>query len=373
MPALTYSGAFDGRYVYLTGENLLVRYDTQADFSSKTSWNVIDLNALLGPGAGGAGAFDGRYLYLSGAPPTRLDTTVSPNLGSSWQPFDTTRLSPAVPGYGSLAFDGQYLYIPPSGNAANTATNTARYDTRSDAGFTSSSAWASFDMSTMNGGSIFTTNAVGNGFGVACGATSDGRYVYYAAPWQAAIATRFDNQGGFTTPSSWSQFSLYNAYNGPDFVVAEGGCGAIFDGRYVYYPQRNAGSFFQYDTTQPFTTGSSWQFFFANNVSSNVPGYNNGTFDGRYVYFAPVWWDSSTRYFGLAMRYDTSGPFTLSSSWSTFDIYQLNQNAVSYGGATFDGHYVYFTPNAQYGNTFVARFDARSPTCLPSVNRGGLN
>jgi hypothetical protein len=63
--------AFDGRYVYFapmgTRNEVFVRYDTQGDFASDTSWSRVDLASLPGGSAGTrriGTVFDGRYIYV---------------------------------------------------------------------------------------------------------------------------------------------------------------------------------------------------------------------------------------------------------------------------------------------------------------------
>ena len=77
-----HGASFDGRYVYyIPGDgSLLLRYDSQGDFSSASAWKAFDMWAV-GGGDGFHGAtFDGRYLYVlprSSDPILRFDA-VSP-------------------------------------------------------------------------------------------------------------------------------------------------------------------------------------------------------------------------------------------------------------------------------------------------------
>lgn len=71
--ATSFSGSmFDGRYVYfvpgkINADQLLLRVDTQADFTAASSWSTFN---ILSTGAGPEGStfagavFDGRYLYV---------------------------------------------------------------------------------------------------------------------------------------------------------------------------------------------------------------------------------------------------------------------------------------------------------------------
>jgi hypothetical protein len=94
-----------------------------------------------------------------------------------------------------------------------------------------------------------------------------------------------------------------------------------------------------------------WNVFDTGALSTSAANYQGGTFDGRYVYFAPA------AAGGLVTRYDTHGFFLYKSSWSTFDTAQLG-GADGFSGAVFDSRYVYFVPQSLHGVAgVVARYD----------------
>jgi hypothetical protein len=47
----------------------------------------------------------------------RYDTTADFGQATSWSSFDTTSLSQAAHGFFGAVFDGEYLYLVPSGNS----------------------------------------------------------------------------------------------------------------------------------------------------------------------------------------------------------------------------------------------------------------
>ena len=144
-------GAFDGRYVYYapgiyaspSGDTFLsvtVRFDTKGSFTDPASWSSFDVSALGMDARGFAGGgFDGRYVYLvpfavgATSPTTfvydglvvRYDTTAAFEQATSWSSFDTTRLTHAAQGFFGAVFDGEYLYLVPSGN-----TVVVRFDAK---------------------------------------------------------------------------------------------------------------------------------------------------------------------------------------------------------------------------------------------------
>lgn len=101
-----------------------------------------------------------------------------------------------------------------------------------------------------------------------------------------------------------------------------GWCGATFDGRYIYYAPTKGGTtvnnnVVRYDTTQPFTI-QNFQHVDLSTLSggSTLDSYLSAEYDGvRYVYFMPT--------SGAMARYDTqTGNFT-STGWSFMNLSSL--------------------------------------------------
>jgi hypothetical protein len=94
-------------------------------------------------------------------------------------------------------------------------------------------------------------------------------------------------------------------------------------------------------------------------------GFGSMAFDGRYVYFVPLFngtaLDGGYIYDGILARYDTTAGFTDTAAWSTFDLTTVSPDAVGFGGAGFDGQYVYLVSG--WTSTF-ARFDAKEPPSM---------
>jgi hypothetical protein len=96
-----------------------------------------------------------------------------------------------------------------------------------------------------------------------------------------------------------------------------------------------------------------WTFFEPSTVDTNARNFQGGTFDGRYVYFAP---DSN----GTVTRYDTQGSFIGNAAWTTFDTTTLSPAAQGFSGAVYDGQYVYFVPYHSVATGYeglVVRYD----------------
>jgi hypothetical protein len=182
--------AFDGRYLYLApwdsgiAHGPAARYDTQAPFGAATSWSTFDtktLNATAGSFAGAA--FDGRYVYFvpgsTGAGgvglTARYDTQAPFTSSTSWTTFDVSALSAVTKGYRGAAFDGRFVYYI-SGLFSVVDGTILRYDTQ--AAFTDATSWKRFDATSLAAGGFF-------------GAVFDGRYLYLV-PHSGSVAARFD-------------------------------------------------------------------------------------------------------------------------------------------------------------------------------------
>ena len=172
--------AFDGRFVYFAphggdisvdnayyafqATSVLVRFDTQGSFTDAAAWSTFDLTTLDEQAQGYCGAtFDGRYLYLvpfgpdGDQPPTgnltesiavRFDTQADFSDAGSYATMDLTPLPNEPSRRCGGVFDGRYLYLSESQNAADVTGVITRYDTTTS--FTSASSWSTFNVATVD-------------------------------------------------------------------------------------------------------------------------------------------------------------------------------------------------------------------------------
>ena len=247
--------AFDGRYVYFVPSNngapdgIVTRYDTQATFAAGTSWSTFDTTTVNAGAGGFVGAvFDGRYVHFVpayGSPSgivTRFDTQASFTTSTSWSTFDATTVNPTGSrSFQGAAFDGRYVYFVPSTYKGFFSGLVTRYDTQ--ASFTTDTSWSTFDTTTVNVGA--------KGF---IGGAFDGRYVYFVPNNNNigigidGIVTRYDTQATFAAGTSWSTFDT--SAGGPS-TSGKGFEGAVFDGRYVYFVPTNNGIVARFDAKMP--------------------------------------------------------------------------------------------------------------------------
>ena len=255
-------------------------------------------------------------------------------------------------GYFGAVCDGRYVYfVPEMHGEAGCPTHgiVLRLDTHAD--FDDAAAFVAYDAGRTDG--MDTRGYYGGVF--------DGRYVYFV-PRQLDMVQyhsrvlRLDTEGVFDNADSWEAFDVGEAHSQQ---------GAAFDGRYIYFcpgfsgnPEKedeHCGRVIRYDTRADFKNQSSY-------VSIDVTGFlgtasacfDGGAFDGRYVYFVPL-------YSGMAVRYDTVAAFDEPQSWQVYDVrphgYEL---AV---GAVFDGTWLYY---CAYGHAKIVRFDTRGDFTDPT-------
>jgi hypothetical protein len=319
----------------------------------------FDVSTLNASAKGFAGVVtDGSYVYFIPNHNASADGLIArydilgAGLGSagSWSFFDVSTLNSSAKGFIGAVFTGRYLYLVP-----NAAATIARYDVFG-AGLGSSSAWAFFDVSTLN--------ASASGF---FGAVFDGNFIYFIPFTNLSGASGLIAAYNVSAAPDLSSASGWTFFDASTLSAnAKGFAGGAYDGRYVYLAPQNAGFVdglvARYDTLGGgLNVSSSWKFFDVSTVNSGARGFVGAAFDGKYVYFVP--WQNLSGYDGVVARFDTTAPFATAASWSFFDTTTLSASAKGFEGSAFDGRYVYFAPNS--GGT-VSRFDARIPPGTPT-------
>lgn len=222
---------FDGRYIYfipLEPIGIVLRYDTENEFSERSSWTVYDYNRCsekkMGKCVGAT--FDGRYIYFCpysiSTYAVRYDTCGSFTARESWQAYDAGNTDGLLTkGYDGAAFDGRYIYYIPfwEGKSVHYGFHgkVLRYDTKGD--FLDKRSWQAHDAGNTSGLKTIGFNA----------GAFDGRYLYFA-PWREELKTGPDE--GFKahgkvlrydTTGSGASFSLRAA----DFGHNGGLCAAL--------------------------------------------------------------------------------------------------------------------------------------------------
>lgn len=309
------------------------------------------------------GGFDGRYLYLApfrnGSSSyhgrvLRYDTQAYFSDFSSWEAFDASTLGSHVAGYSGTIFDGQYMYFTPTRDSAtNYHGNVLRYDTTS--AFTNAGSWA-----------VFNATGIGNGTNGYVDGVYDGRYIYLVPYYNGtdfhAQVLRYDTQAAFTNAASWDSYDARAIGEG-----TVGYAGGTFDGRYIFFAPGYNGTahhnkVLRYDTQGTFNDPSSWDFFNASDLVGETTSYAGAVYDGRYVYFVPYNSDSGTH--SKFLRYDSQDTFTDDDSWDVFDGESLGGSLTKgyYRGVYDNDKYIYFAPISN-GTTYhgvVMRYDTDS-------------
>jgi hypothetical protein len=350
---------WDKRYVYFVPyqgpagfHGVVTRYDTAADFADPKAWSTFDVATLNATARGFlGGVFDGRYIYI--APYSnggvhgnvvRYDTLGNFTTPASWATYDVSNVSPGAKGFFGAVFDGRYVYLIPQQNGAGYDGVVARYDTR--VAFTAESAWTTFDIASLD------ASAVGFFSG-----TFDGRYLYLC-PYKdgpsnvSGRVARYDTQGGFDDPSSWTFFDASQLTTTPD---AGAFLGATYDGRAVYF----AGSWTaRFDPGGRFDDPGSWGIVNTAAVAqaASAGRFLGTTFDTKYLYVAS-YGGPGQKPVVVRHRVGTDN-LMQTEDWSSFDISRVAPvGASAFWGAAFDGRHLYFAP---VSDGVVTRFEAVS-------------
>jgi len=349
-------GAFDGRYVYFVNTNsLMLRFDTKGAFGQPQSWSSFDVSKINTNAVGFQGAaFDGRYIYFvpgldvgrqrASGVVVRYDTQGSfdsPDASNSWFTFDVSVIDKRAAWFFGAIFDGRYVYLVPN----YSSSVLVRYDTL--APFDVVGSWAIHELLPHQ---------------YLVGGTFDGRYLY-VSPNSSGPMPRFDTRGNFLSAASWANIDTQMFGANGEFG------GALYDGTSLYLTPA-AGSALRYDSRSSIDSVDSWSAFDISTVNTSTKGYYGAVFDGRYVYYPPY----STRFeqpvpASAISRYDTRATFNTPGAWSFFDLATISPAAKWFFGGIFDGKYVYLIPGPQLGGNVVGstvvRFEAKSPSWLP--------
>jgi hypothetical protein len=256
-------------------------------------------------------------------------------------------------GYFGAVCDGRYVYFVPEQHGESgfpTHANVLRLDTLGD--FRDPASFTAYDASCTQG--LDT-----RGF---YGAVFDGRYVYFV-PRQIDLelyhsrVLRLDTQGDFHDPTSWMSQEVGEEHSQQS---------AAFDGRYVYFcpgfsgdPKKedeHCGRVIRLDTQGDFHESASYASVdISDFLGVDAACFDGGAFDGRHIYFVPL-------YNGLAVRYDTLGAFEDPSAWQAYDARPHGFKLAV--GAVFDGTWLYY---CAYAHGVIVRFDSRCDFADPKA------
>jgi len=166
------------------------------------------------------------------------------------------------------------------------------------------------------------------------------------------------NQGGFGsgspgtfTPINQASFSFFDTHSLNSNSV--GFWGAGFDGNYIYLAPNKGGASGQitrFNVREPFNSASSYSFFDMATLNSSAKGFSGVVFDGNYMYFIPYY--ANGAYSGVAARYDRRSPFNDASSYTFYDLSNINLACKGFWGGLYHNGYIYFCPNTYNGSQY---------------------
>ena len=145
----------------------------------------------------------------------------------------------------------------------------------------------------------------------------------------------------------WDSSTTLQTMNG-NFSGFESG---TFDGRYLYFAPRTSNVFLRYDTIEPLKNGTNgFETYPLKEILNTTYGeYGSCVFDGRYVYYIPYGNLTGVNNNTKIVRYDTTLEFSQTFAYSNIDTQSLslaNKTGLKgFRGGVFDGKYIYFLPS----------------------------
>lgn len=229
-----------GGYLYLIPTNngswhgYALRFDVASNFYDPANYTVFNMTALSASCVGYIGCTaDERYVYYTprtGAAAhgvfARYDTWGDFTSASSWEIMDMGAVSAAYKGYTDATYIGGYVYYSPTNNGAYHG-NVLRFNTR--LAFTDAASWEAVNLATFNGGNI-------GYFGIG----NDGRYVYLSPFFNGSYhgrAIRYDTGLPFASAAAWEVLILSNIDG-----TLKGFTGIVSDGYSIFYVPYFTGS-----------------------------------------------------------------------------------------------------------------------------------
>jgi hypothetical protein len=376
--------------IVLGSSGALVIIAIDACSSFKPTADVSDGGGADGGAVEGGSASDApaNEAAVDASPPASYARFDDP---AKWLITDLKTITGTAGNFSGGAFDGRYMYLTPA-----MGTAFVRLDTTADPNVKTS--WTGADLG------FSTYQYIGAGF--------DGRFVV-EAPWEISggannFLIRYDTHTPFdlVDGGGWERFQMKGTatdyfgvgsapsklylqpygQKGSQPVLAlangapiEGGLtyvdegnppgsfhGGVHadDGYYYFAPCGGSapGLVLRMLESSEADGGATFETFDYSMKSgiNTARGFGGAVYDGRYVYFVPFF--DAGAYQSTAIRYDTKGSFTEVGSWDSFTIASsVASKAVGFLGGAFDGRYVYFAPNRQNDaptyNTTAVRFD----------------
>ena len=349
------------------GGCLAVRYNISKNFTSNGAWEFANMSNITSSFGSyfGLAAYNDYIYFIAGwragvanSNMFRFNTSLPFNDPSSWSNMTLATINPVAKGFSGGIVIGHYLFIMSNYNGSSFSGLVVRFDLDKEINDTNS--YMLFNTETIN--------ASWKGF---AGGITDSHYLYIQ-PSSMNVILRYDSQGNFTDPASWSGMPLISINLTLNTATYDGTNNA-FDGRNIYMSpytkgSQSSGLAVKYDTQASFTDAGSYSVFDMTTIFENLKGYEGTTYSNGFVYYASNGYVGNASGSGYVTRYNISKNFNNSDAWEYVDTKGFDSIAGGYGGAIADNESkVYFVQDYTLGTGIIAQFDGSTPTALPPV------
>ena len=268
----------------------------------------------------------------------------NPNLSSTEKIILTDKMAPRIAGYRGATFDGESVYFTPYYSNYDRHGIMIKYNTTQP--FDDRDSWNVFNIGRY---CAFPSDCTYGGLTGFQGALYHNDFVYYVPYFidmtpkdgkdkqDGSLVLRYDTSLDFHDSSSWEAIGPWGVYE--DGIVV--GNNLYFSPHLDKNNERHTLPL-RYDTTKPFDDRDAWEEI---DIGLNA-SYIGAAYDGKKIYYAP--WEDDNQEGSSIMIYDTEQPFSAKSAWDFISIPYRG-----YSDAGFNGTHVVFAPCWCAGNPTI--------------------
>ena len=262
---------------------------------------------------------------LTGTPNSACTDLVFPAVMQSY--FDPSSINPKAFSYQMADYDAprnRVIFYPYGEISPSVAPSGVLLFYNLGGAFTNPASWTTVDLTQV----LNSPNVVNFGGGFL---DTDGRYAYLSAQLvnPNAVAVKIDLAAEDADPGNPNAYAVFEP-NAPGALTCSGhkigGFGGVSANGFAYFTP-GAGIAMRYDSTEPFSSAGSWECFDLTTINdpnaSKLYGMQSMAYVPPYVYYIPFSNNSDTTLASVLVRYDTTSDFMSASSYEVFDLASL--------------------------------------------------